>query len=237
MGGLGFSLPEFFRTQARADTKQYETREGPQKPIIHIFLPGGMAHQESSDPKPYAPIEYRGPYDSIETKLTGVRFGELFRRCAGVADKITVCRSMSHGEAAHERGTHNMFTGYRPSPALQFPSMGSVISYELGPRRSLPPYVYVPGQPNTYAGSGYLSSAYGPFSLGSDPARGDFAVKDLALPAGIDEQRFQKRRCLLKIVDDYFRTLEKSDALDAMDTFYQRAYALISSQAACASSR
>ena len=50
------------------------------------------------------------------------------KQTAQVADKITVCRSMTHGEAAHERGTHNMFTGYRPSPALQFPSMGSVVS-------------------------------------------------------------------------------------------------------------
>ncbi|MEI9898373.1 MAG: DUF1501 domain-containing protein [Chthoniobacter sp.] len=41
---------------------------------------------------------------------------------------------MTHGEAAHERGTHNMFTGYRPSPAIQFPSMGSVVSHELGSR-------------------------------------------------------------------------------------------------------
>ena len=41
---------------------------------------------------------------------------------------------MTHGEAAHERGTHNMFTGYRPSPALKYPSMGSVVSHEFGPK-------------------------------------------------------------------------------------------------------
>ena len=61
---------------------------------------------------------------------------------------MTVIRSMTHGEAAHERGTHNMFTGYRPSPALQFPSMGSVVSHEFGPRNNLPPYVCIPSQPN-----------------------------------------------------------------------------------------
>ncbi|MEZ6073360.1 MAG: DUF1501 domain-containing protein [Pirellulales bacterium] len=49
---------------------------------------------------------------------------------------------MSHGEAAHERGTHNMFTGYRPSPALVFPSIGSVVSHEYGPRNNLPPYLH-----------------------------------------------------------------------------------------------
>ena len=40
------------------------------------------------------------------------------------------------------------------------------------------------------------------------------------------------RRSMLAAVDDHFRKLEKSDALDAMDSFYQRAYGLISSKQA-----
>ena len=46
VGGLGLTLPEFLRLEAQAATKFYETREGPAKSIIHIFLPGGIAHQE-----------------------------------------------------------------------------------------------------------------------------------------------------------------------------------------------
>ena len=191
-----------------------------------------MAHQESWDPKPYAPLEYRGPLKSIPTKITGERFGEYFKESAKIADKITVCRSMSHGEAAHERGTHNMFTGYKPSPALQFPSMGSVVSHEFGSRKNLPPYVCVPKVPNEFANSGYLSSSYGPFGLGGDPAADNFSVRDLALPTGITENRFLKRRSMLDTVDDHFRRLEKSDALDSMDKFYQDAYSLISSKEA-----
>ena len=91
---------------------------------------------------------------------------------------------MTHGEAAHERGTHNMFTGYRPSPALQYPSMGSVVSHEFGPQNNLPPYVCIPNQPNVYAGTGYLSSSFSPFSLGRDPADAGFQVQDLNLPGG-----------------------------------------------------
>ena len=56
-------------------------------------------------PKPYAPLEYRGPFKSIKTKIPGVHFSENFKHSAKIADKITVCRSMTHGEAAHERGT------------------------------------------------------------------------------------------------------------------------------------
>ncbi len=232
LGGLGMTLPGFLQQRAMGAQKFYETKEGPAKGIIHIFLPGGMAHQESFDPKPYAPSEYRGPFGAIDTALPGVQFGEKIPELAKLADRFTVIRSMSHGEAAHERGTHNMFTGYRPSPALEYPSIGSVISHELGSQNNLPPYVCVPNVPNEFANSGYLSSAYGPFALGSDPAQGNFKVRDLNLPGDVDEKRFNRRRSLLETVDSHFRELEKSDALDSMDAFYQHAYKLISSQKA-----
>ncbi len=229
----GLTLTNFFRLQrAQADQKDYESVEGTAKSVIFIFLPGGMAHQESFDPKPYAPLEYRGPLNSIETSLTGVRIGELFPKVATITDKLTIIRSMTHGEAAHERGTHNMFTGYKPSPALSYPSMGSVVAHEFGPRNNLPPYVLVPNQPNPYAGTGYLSSSFAGFSLGADPAQNGFRVRDLALPEGVDMEHFSRRRRMLDVVNDHFRQQEKSDALDAVDTFYQRAYSLVSSQAA-----
>ena len=233
LGGLGLTLDNYFRIKsAHADQKFYESTEGPAKSVINIFMPGGMAHQDTFDPKPYAPLAYRGELGNIGTKLPGIRYGEVMKQTAQVADKITVVRSMSHGEAAHERGTHNMFTGYRPSPALVFPSMGSIVSHEFGPRKSLPPYVCIPGQPNTFAGSGYLSSSYAPFSLGSDPASGGFKVRDLNLPGGVKSERFNRRRSILEAVNAHFKETEKSDGLEAMDTFYQRAYGLISSKEA-----
>jgi hypothetical protein len=125
-----------------------------------------------------------------------------------------------------------MFTGYRPSPALQYPSLGSVVSHEFGPRNNLPPYVIIPSLPTPYAGTGYLSSSFAGFSLGADPAQGGFQVQDLQLPGGVDGARFDRRRRMLDVVNNHFRQLEKSDALDAVDTFYQRAYSLISSEKA-----
>jgi hypothetical protein len=233
LGGLGLSLSDYLRMEeARGDQKFYESKEGPAKSVIYIYLPGGCAHQETWDPKPFAPIEYRGPMDSIETNVPGIRLNEMMKNTSKIADKIAICRSMTHGEAAHERGTHNMFTGYRPSPALEFPSMGSVVSHEFGPRENLPPYVCIPNQPNQFAGTGYLSSSYAGFSLGSDPASGNFQVRDLKLPGGVDDNRFTKRRKMLSTVNDYFATKEKTDSLDAVDTFYDRAYSLISSQKA-----
>lgn len=233
VGGLSLTLGDFFRMQsAQADIKDYKSKEGTAKSVIFIYLPGGSAHQETFDPKPYAPIEYRGPMNSIATNVSGVRINEMFKQTAKQMDKITICRSMTHGEAAHERGTHNMFTGYRPSPALKYPSMGSVIAHEFGPRNNLPPYVCIPNQPNEFAGTGYLSSSYAGFSLGADPASGNFQVRDLKLPGGVDDSRFSSRRKMLDVVNSRFDKLEKSDSLDAVDSFYNRAYSLISSQKA-----
>lgn len=231
--GLGLSLPQLLKADKLVGAKFYESKEGVAKSLIHIYLPGGMAHQETWDPKPLSPSEYRGPYKAINTNVDGLQFSENFKHLAKVADKMTVIHSMTHGEAAHERGTHNMFTGYRPSPAIKFPSFGSVISHEFGPRKNLPPYVCVPNVPNEYAGTGYLSSMYGPFSVGSDPAdEKNFKVRDLTLPNGVDGGRFERRRTLLEAVDSHFRNMESADSIDAMDSFYQRAYGLISSASA-----
>jgi len=228
LSGLGLTLGDYFQRQAQAEIKKYDFLEAKAQSVIHIFLPGGIAHQETFDPKPYSPIEYRGEMKTVKTK-TGEEFSETLPRLAELADKIAVIRSMTHGEAAHERGTHNMFTGYRPSPALIFPSMGSVVSHEYGPRNNLPPYVCVPTVPNEFAGSGYLSSSFAPFSLGSDPANGGFKVLDLNLANGVNDARFARRRSALEAVNDHFTKRDKSDNVAAMNTFYERAYNLISS--------
>lgn len=227
--GLGLTMSDLFRLQhAQAQIKQYDFIEAKAKSVIHIFLPGGLAQQESFDPKPYSPMEYRGEMKTVKTN-TGEYFSETLPKTSQIADKLCVIRSMTHGEAAHERGTHNMFTGYRPSPALKFPSFGSVISHEYGPRKNLPPYVCVPNVPNEYAGTGYLSSSFAPFALGSDPASKGFKVRDLSLPGGVDESRFYRRRSALEAVNSYFAQKNESDNVKAMDTFYERAYNLVAS--------
>ena len=232
LGSLGLTVGDLFKLQA-APAAAHAAGKGPAaQSVINIYLPGGIAAQESFDPKLLAPIEYRGPLGTVKTKLDGILFSEHLRKTAEVADKITVVRSMTHGEADHDRGTHNMFTGYRPSPAIHYPSFGSVVSHELGTRNDLPPYVCIPNLPTQFAGTGYLGSAYGPFSLGSDPTSKDSKVRDLTLPNGIDEKRFAERREMRAVVDAHFSELEKADALDGMDSFYQRAYAMISSDKA-----
>lgn len=229
LGGLGLTLGDYLQMQAA------QAQEGGVAPkaqsAIFIFMAGGMSHLDTFDPKPYAPIEYRGELGTVQTN-TGDVLGGQFTRMAAIADKFSVIRSMTHGEAAHERGTHNMLTGYRPSPAIVYPSFGAVISQQLGPRQDLPAYIAIPSAGDPFLGTGYLSSAYGPFSVGGEPAADGFRVRDLNLPDGVSAERLDRRRNLLDAVDSHFASLEQSDALSAMGSYYQRAYSLISSQGA-----
>jgi hypothetical protein len=230
LGGLGLSLGSFLKLEAVARAAGEGRVPGPKATaVIHIYLQGGFAHMDSFDPKPDAPAEYRGILEAIPTNLPGVRFSSHLQKTAQVADRLTVVQSMTHTEVDHSRGEHSMFTGYRPSPALVYPSLGSVTAHELGPRRDMPPYICLPNQGSPFLGSGYLSNACGPFALGADPARPGFAVRDLSLPQGVDEARFAERREWKELIDDHFARLESDDALSTMDSFYQRAYGLLSS--------
>ncbi len=227
---FGLGLSNILRATSRIKTDdEFPARA---TSVIHVHLPGGLAHQDSFDPKPYSPLAYRGQTRAIDTKLPGVQFSHHMDRMAKVADKLTIIRSFSHNEADHARGTHNMLTGYRPSPAVVFPSMGSVTAHELGPRHDLPPYVCVPGVSSTFSGSGYLSSSFAPFGLGADPADDKFKVRDLNAPSGVDVDRFERRKELLKKVNSGFGGEQAADELIAMDSFYERAYDLLQSQAA-----
>jgi uncharacterized protein (DUF1501 family) len=230
VAGFGLNLVDFLAVRkAQAAMNQYETPPVVAESVIHIFLPGGISAQETFDPKPFAPLEYRGEMKAIPTKISGESFSELLPKTAQIADKLTVVRSLTHGEAAHERGEHNMFTGYRPSPALVFPSMGSVVSHEFGPRNNLPPYICIPGAHSVNAMQGYLSSSYAPFSLGDDPARNGFKVRDLNLPGGVDQARYERRLAALEAVNEHFAKHTTADNVSAMSTFYTRAFDLIGS--------
>jgi len=230
LAGTGLTLGRMLKLEAAEDqTAGVPAVTAKAKSVIHIYLQGGFAHMDSFDPKPDAPLEYRGILDPIATSVPGIQFSSHMRETAKVADRLTVVRSMTHTEVDHQRGEHSMFTGYRPSPALVYPSMGSVVSQQYGPRGAMPPYVVVPTAGSQYLGSGYLSNAFGPFALGADPARSGFTVRDLNHPTGIDNNRFAARRDWKSLVDDHFRNIGQDDAVATMDSFYQKAYALLDS--------
>src|SRR5829696_4670123 len=86
LGALGLTLDQYLRLQSAqaADPAAPAAKKPKAEACIHIFMPGGMAHQESWDPKPFAPVEYRGEMKSIATKLEGVQFNECLTKTAAL---------------------------------------------------------------------------------------------------------------------------------------------------------
>lgn len=225
LGALGLTLGDYLKLEA-AEGAPLKAKA---KNVIQIFLPGGCAHQESWDPKPEAPIEYRGALGVVKTKLPGVVFSENLKRCAAIADKFTVVRSITGKIPDHSQASYHLLTGYLPTPAIQHPQMGAIVSHELGGMNHLPAWIGVPAA-LTQAGTGYLPAKFGCFNVASDPGGRDFQVRDVSLPGEVKEKTFDKRKSLRAAVEEHFRTLETDGAaLATMDEFYQQAYALMSS--------
>src|SRR5690606_36943328 len=193
-------------------------------------LQGGLSHIDTFDPKPDAPVDVRSSFRPVATAIEGLQFTDLCRRTADVADRLVVLRAVTHTEAAHERGTSNMLTGYRPSPAIHYPGFGAVVAHELGPRSDLPSYVCIPDARIPDLGTGYLSSAYGPFSVGGEPVERDFEVRDLTPPKGVADERLARRRRMLEELDGGYST--RAEAVVATEAFYGQAFRLVDSGAA-----
>lgn len=229
---LGLSLSKYF---ALADeTKKVGKAKGPgtADSAILIWLGGGPSHLDTWDPKPDAPVEIRGALGVKETKVSGIQISELLPKIGQQADKISIIRSMTSPTAAHEIGTHYMLTGFLPLPGFAVPSYGAVASKLLGPRSALPPYISVQ-QPNDEMGAGFLGAALNPFYPGGDPNSGNFKVRDMDLPNGMTTEKLDRRRALRDVVDSAFKSYEQgSDRARAVDSFYNRAYTLLSSSQA-----
>jgi hypothetical protein len=237
-GALGLSLADFLSLQAARGeasiTGGAAGLEGlPQriKSVIQINLPGGFPHHESFDPKPEAPVEYRGSFGVVKTS-TGDVFSDNLPELAGIADKLTIVRSVVGKIPDHALATYHLHTGYTPTPVIDYPQMGSIVSHELGALGELPCYIAIPGKNSFGGGTGFLPSVYGPFETGGDPAtqKKGFKVRDFSLPAGLSREQLDRRRGVRDVVDQRIRELEASPVLlDTMDEFHARAYSLLTS--------
>ncbi len=196
------------------------------KSCILIWLDGGPSHLESFDPKPDAPKEVRGPMTSIPTNLNGVRLGECLENTAAIMDKVAIVRSMTSPLGEHQFGAHYMMTGYKPSPALVYPTMGATLAHLRSQIGVLPSNIAVPAFPNLVSGSGYLSGSVGPFSVGGDPRSHDFKVRDLDLYAGIDLARLDRRLEFVEAIDAFESEKNASNSTPT-DPDLVRAYNLL----------
>lgn len=233
-GGLAHAL----RLRATASST---TSDAPAaRSCILIWLDGGPTHYETFDPKPTAPAEIRGEFNPIATKIPGVQFSEHMKRLAGIADKLAVVRSIQHDQGNHGAGNHYMMTGAPPripvgcGAFVSFhPSLGSVTAHERGAPAGLPAYFSMPEMSRS-GGPNFLGAKYAPFVVSDNPSSPDFRVRDVALPRGLDEGRFESRRAIRAQVDRMLRIADKAagDPVAALDENYQQAHELISSKEA-----
>jgi hypothetical protein len=199
--------------------------------VIHLWLTGGMSQVDTFDPKPDSGSKYRGPFNPIATKASGIQISEHLPRTAQQANKFVIIRSMTHRQAAHEAACNLILSGHDPLPTIQHPAMQTVVFKELGPRNELPAVVSIPAATGSWEKSGFLGPQYNPFNAGS-PNTDNFKVRDMDLPMGVDWSRMDHRRSLLAVVDDRFRKLDTTGISASMDSYYQTAFGLMHSEKA-----
>lgn len=232
LGGIGgLSLPQLFRMRAATAASASSLKP---KSMIVVFLHGGASHLETWDPKPDAPLEYRGPFGTIATKTPGLRFCELLPKQAALSDKFTIVRSMVHTGFCHGIGQQQMFGGheireFKPRP--DHPEFLSITNRLRGTSgRLLPNYVGIP--PIPYLGAAYLGPAYEAFAVNGDPNLPEFRIPNMgdADAAGLD--RIRRRMGLREQLDRLDRALDDRGGMSASDKFESMAWNMLTSPAA-----
>ncbi len=210
------------------------------KGCILIWMDGGPTHYETFDPKPSAPKEIRGEFDVARTKSPGVVFSEHLKRLAAISDKLAVVRSIRHDQGNHGAGNHYMMTGAPPripvgcGAFVSFhPSLGSAVAHERGAPAGLPAYFSMPEMSRS-GGPNFLGAKYAPFVVSDNPNNAGFRVRDVALPQGLSEGRFDSRKEIRSQVDRMLRLRDKGsgDPVAALDEHYQQGYELVASRQA-----
>jgi hypothetical protein len=233
LSAWGLGLDDLFRLRAHAASGEAPAIQGKAKACILVWLAGGPSHIDTWDPKPEAPAEYRGEFKPIDTALPGVRISEVLPAMAKVLNKVTLIRSVTSPEGDHDRASHHLLTGYRPSPALVYPSYGSAVARARGAdsKSTLPPYVAVPDAP-VFSSSGYLTPAYDPFAVGGDPNQDGFRVRDLTPPDRLTLERLRRRRAMVRSLDAFATDVVDTPLTTSRDRFASKAYDLLTSGAA-----
>jgi hypothetical protein len=213
-GGLGLlGLP----VTSRAKETTQKSGAGQARSVIFLYMSGGPSQYETFDPKPDAPVEIRGTFKPIATRVPGVRICELLPKTAAIADRLAIVRSMSTNDPNHESGGYWVNTGYKytgPNMRAQhptdWPTLGSVVKM-LKPSTKVPfssvmlpeqiianPGIVLPGQ-----NAGFLGRRWDPEVLKCDPASPDFRIDGLAEPEEVPGVRLSSRLSLLQQLESH----------------------------------
>ena len=239
---LGLSLPELLRQRGQASVSV----RGTAKSVLLLWLWGGPSQLDTWDPKPAAPLEFRGPLGTIATRIGGVRFTELFPQIANLTNRIAVLRSLRTGSNDHGVAGTIGLTGSsagavgldgKPLAGSARPTIGSTVARVRGFGDKMPPFLVVGGKLHqgkkaiVGEGGGALGGLYDPFRLEHDPEHGT-RIPSLQLPANLTPERLGDRQRLLGAFDNLNRRADALRSARVLDDYRSQAFAMLTSPAA-----
>ncbi len=227
LGGL--SLADVLEARAAAEVRSDTS-------VILFWMWGGPSQLETYDPKPQAPIEYRGPFRAIPTRVPGLDISEVFPRQAAIADRFSLVRSLHHTMSSHNDGSIEVLTGKTPTVAdptstarSEHPDFGMIASRARGVHpEGLPRYVGIPRQP-FMTNPTYLGLSHQAFATG-DPSDPGYAPRDLTLAAGVDGARLDDRRALVSQFDRFRRSADLNGSLEGVGKLRETAFTMLTSR-------
>lgn len=203
--------------------------------IVLLWLWGAPSHVDTFDPKPDAPSEYRGPFSTIATRTTGVRFSELLPQMAQRSDRFALIRSHKNFHIGHLQAGSIALTGGASAAEPFGPNFGSILGRHRGGAGDFPPFVSMSRGPVRDVVDVMKGFGGGTWGRGHDPfmvectQEGEVRLPSLNLLDGLGPERLEDRRLLLREVDRLRRSVERSAAYGKWDQSFRRAYALLTS--------
>jgi len=219
LGLGGLTLGNLMRAEAASGKKNH-------KSVIMVYLSGGLAHQDTFDPKPNAPPELRGEFKSIATKLPGVQFTEVVPKLAAINDKFITIRSIVGQPDEHSSWMSYTGTPMDAAKRDKKPHFGSVVAKLQGQTGPVMP-AFVDLTP-TMQHKPYNSA--GPAMLGSKAAAVKVDGEEVSVmkTLNVTADRLGDRKALLDGMDRIKRGADRSTGLNA-ETFHDRAFEVLTS--------
>lgn len=214
------------------------------KSCILFFMEGGPAHQDLWDLKPEAPLEYRGEFKPIATKVPGVQVCDHLPMLARQMHHFAQVRAVHHNVNDHNAGAYYCLTGHSPrvgnkliispGPTL-FPSYGAALSRLRPTGSELPDFIHIPevlsnlkyDLPGQFAG--FFGRQHDPYVTG-DPSLPEFNTRLFELSGDVSQKRFLRRRRLRqKLVESLGARPGGEKILGKTEGHYRKAFELLGS--------
>jgi hypothetical protein len=233
-GVIGYSMSGWLGNLAAAAADDPQRRRA----CILLWMNGGPSQMDTFDLKPGH--ANGGPYKEIQTAASGLKISEHLPKIARFGDRMAVVRSMSTKQGDHDRATQYLRTGYLEPGPIKFPSIGALISKELGDvDAALPNFVSIAGNQNFPAayGSGFLGPNYAPLAVGGGGGGANgyeqaLRVQDLQAPKDVRKQNADSRIELLHGLQSDFQSKHPGAVAQDHRAAYARAVRLMRTAAA-----